>query len=152
VVLAMPTNLTGARAGLTATAAMSTLLAGRWLVQPKVAPPPQVVAENAFRRLGLEPSRLPRAVRHLLWPAAHAGFGATLGAVYGSLGGSGDAKHGVAYGLGCWAANYGVGLPLAGLYPRLDRDVPPRAVSSLLSHVVFGWALATAWPSRPARR
>src|SRR5215208_2451231 len=119
--------LLGARVGLAATGAMSALLAARWLGQPAVSPPPQAVAENALRRLGLEPAGFPAPLRHATWTLAHAGFGATLGAVYGVV---------------CWALNYGIALPFARIYPRPDRDNTLRAVDSALSHVVFGWALA----------
>lgn len=134
-----------ARAGVGATAVMSAVLLARWAAQTDVPPPPQVVTENTLRKLGLEPARWPAPARHTAWSAAHAGFGATLGLLYRPLAGlSGSeplASNGVAYGLACWAANYGVALPLLGLYPRLDRDARLRAVDAFVSHVVFGWSL-----------
>ena len=140
--------LLGARVGLAATGAMSALLAARWLGQPAVSPPPQAVAENALRRLGLEPAGFPAPLRHATWTLAHAGFGATLGAVYGVIGGGRSRAGGAGYGIACWALSYGIALPFARIYPRPDRDNTLRAVDSALSHVVFGWALAAAWPSR----
>ena len=75
-----------------------------------------------------------------------------LGGIYGLLGGSRQQLYGVGYGLGCWLANYGVLLPLARIYPSLDDDHALRAASNALSHVVFGWTLAAAWPRSSRQR
>jgi hypothetical protein len=139
-----------ARAGVRATAAMSTVMLARWAAQRDVPPPPQVVTENTLRKVGIEPASLLAPLRHLVWPTAHAAFGATLGVLSRRVvrvsGSEPQTLRGVGYGIACWTANYGIVLPLLGIYPRADRDARLRAADSFLSHVVFGWAL-----SRPSR-
>ena len=124
----------GAARGAWATVVMST----GFLIRPRVPPPPQVVAENLARRVGVEPESLPALVRHAYWPLAHLGFGTTLGALRQLLPGG---RGGVLYGVAVFAVDYGVVLPLLGLYPRLDRDDRGRALANLASHALYGAAL-----------
>jgi hypothetical protein len=112
----------------------------RWALQRDVPPPPQVVAENVQRRLGLRPERYPRPLRHAAWLAAHLGFGSTLG-VAAQLW---PLRAATTYGLAVWAANYGAALPALGIYPWPTRDRRARAAESLLSHLVFAAALRRA--------
>jgi len=123
--------------GAAATAVMTAPMLARWAVQRDVPPPPQVVAENVQRLLGLRPERYPRALRHAAWLAAHLGFGSALG-VAAQLW---PRRATTAYGLAVWTANYGVALPALGIYPPPTRDRRARAAESLLSHLVYGAAL-----------
>jgi len=123
----------GLARGTWATAVMT----GAYLAQPRRPLPPQVVAENAARRAGIEAESLPGAVRTAYWLAAHVGFGATLGVLHERL----RPRSSVAFGAAVWAAGYASTLPLLGLYPCLDRDDRVRAGTSLLAHLVFGVAL-----------
>jgi hypothetical protein len=105
-------------------------------------PPPQVVAENLQRRIGLEPKRYPRPLRHLIWGLAHLGFGTTLGVVASAWPRrASTAATAYAFGAAVWGANYGVALPAAGIYPRVDADDRARAGESFLSHLVYAAAL-----------
>jgi NAD(P)-dependent dehydrogenase (short-subunit alcohol dehydrogenase family) len=89
--------------------------------------------------------------------AAHFGFGASVGGVYGllpvrahsPLGGS-------VLGLMVWALNYAGWLPRARLMPRPSHDRPGRPTTMVLAHLVFGRALAAAFgalyrPAEPLR-
>ena len=125
--------------GVAATILMST----SFLARPRLAPPPKVVSENVVRRLGLEPARLPGAVRHPGWLLAHLGFGVVLAFAHEL---SPRPRSGVGFGLAAWIANYAVGLPLLGLYPRPDRDDRVRAAASLAAHAVYGFALGRRGP------
>ena len=122
--------------GAAATGAMTVPMLLRWAVQRDAPPPPQVVAENVQRLVGLRPERYPRPLRHGAWLAAHLGFGSTLG-VAAELWPFGRWSYGVAV----WAANYGVALPALRIYPPPTRDVRARAAESLLSHLVYATAL-----------
>ena len=45
---------------------------------------------------------------------------------------------GIAYGLGVWAAAYGVGLPSLGLHPAAAHDTTNRNEVLIASHLVWG--------------
>jgi hypothetical protein len=129
--------------GAAATAVMSAPMAARWLAQPEVPPPPMVIAERVQRALGLEPERRKPVLRHATWIGAHLGFGATVGALARLWPARLES-----YAIAVWAANYGVGLPALGLYPRLPRDARTRAVETFVSHLVYGEALRLLEHSR----
>ena len=128
----------GAARGAAATAVMTVPMLARWAVQRDVPPPPQVVAENVQRLLGLCPERYPRLLRHAAWLTAHLGFGSTLG-VAAQLW-----PRRTTYGIAVWAANYGLALPALDIYPSPTRDRRARALESVLSHLVYGAALRRA--------
>jgi len=127
--------------GAAATVVMSAPMILRWALQRK-APPPQVVAENVQRRLGLEPARYPRPLRHAVWALAHLGFGATVGlaaALWPRRATTGPSAY--SFGVAVWAANYAAALPAAGIYPWPREDDRARAAESFLSHLVYAAAL-----------
>jgi hypothetical protein len=131
----------GAVRGVGATAVMTLPMLARWALRPE-PPPPLVVAENAQRLVGLEPTQYPAVLRHASWAGAHLAFGTALGAaaeLWPARATTGRSAS--SYGLAVWAAGYALALPAARLYPRLDRDDRLRAVESLLAHVVYGATL-----------
>lgn len=129
--------LRSALRGIAATVVMSLPMAVRWAAQPRVPPPPMIVAERAQRALGLQPEERGPIVRHATWVAAHLGFGASLAAASRIW----PRRPGEAYGTAVWAANYALALPAVGLYPPLTRDSRARAIETFASHLVFGAAL-----------
>jgi len=132
--------------GTAATAVMSVPMLVRSALQP-TPPPPQVVTENLQRRVGLEPTRYPRPLRHVVWGLAHLGFGTTLGLVAAAWPHQARTRRSAyAFGAAVWAANYGVGLPAIGLYPRLGADDRLRAAESFVSHLVYAAALRRVGP------
>jgi hypothetical protein len=113
-------------------------MSSSFLARPRLAPPPKVVAENVARRLGFEPASFPVLLRDPGWLLAHLGFGVGLALIHDL---SPRPRSGIGFGVAAWVANYGVGLPLLGLYPRPNRDDRVRASASLAAHVVYGLAL-----------
>ena len=96
-----------------------------------------------------------RAERSVAAVAAHFAFGATQGALYTVLlvlarrGHSealskASATNAVPFALLVWAVSYAGWVPTLGIMRPPTRDRPGRPTSMLLSHVVFGWALAGA--------
>jgi hypothetical protein len=122
------------RAGVRATALMST----SFLLHPRLRPPPQMVAYNAARAVGVVPEHLPWLVRNGYWVAAHFGFGTTLAAARQLVP---TPRSGLAYGLWIWIATYGAALPAARVYPSPKRDHPIRVVAGLVGHAIFGSCL-----------
>src|SRR3954471_19185333 len=131
----------GAR-GVAATAVMTVPMALRWRAQPNLPPGPMVITERIERLLGVAPDEHPPALRHPVWLAAHASFGAGVGAVFGVLAGRRASSGTVlAYGAAVWAANYALLLPALSLYPSPRRDDRLRAAETFASHLVWAGAL-----------
>jgi hypothetical protein len=122
------------RRGIRATALMSA----SFVLHPRLAPPPKVVACSAARRLGISPEQLPRPLAEAYWIAAHVGFGISLAVARRLLpAGTG----GIPYGTGVWLANYVIALPALRLYPTPARDNSRRAAASFAAHLIFGAVL-----------
>jgi hypothetical protein len=144
-------TLRGAAAGALATGAMSALmLAGAragWLRHQ----PPKRIA-RAF----LPGHRhRPKPGEGLLGTAAHFGFGAASGALFGLV--VGDRRPrvpaGVVYGLAIWAASYQGWVPRMQIMPPISHDRPRRQAVMAGAHVVYGAALVLALNRlTPARR
>lgn len=132
------------RRGIRATAFMSV----SFVLHPRLAPPPKVVAYSAARRLGISPEQLPRPVAEAYWIAAHVGFGISL-AVARRLLPAG--ARGIPYGAGVWLANYVIALPALRLYPTPARDNSRRAAASFAAHLIFGAALRATRESNRTR-
>lgn len=122
------------RLGVRATALMSA----SFLLHPHLRPPPQIVAYNAARAVGVEPERLSWSVRNAYWVAAHLAFGTTLTAARQLLP---KPQSDVVYGLSIWLANYGIALPVTRLYPAPARDKALRVAGGVIAHAVFGVCL-----------
>jgi hypothetical protein len=142
--------MSGAAAGLTATIPMTIVMEGLRAAMPaeqqRRMPPREIVdrtVEKARETTGGEPD-LDRGDRTALTAVAHLAFGAAAGAVYGATMGrrGGSVLTGIAYGVGLWAAAYGVGLPSLGLHPAAQHDTKDRNGVLIASHVVWGAALA----------
>jgi hypothetical protein len=122
------------RLGVRATALMST----SFLLHPRLRPPPQAVAYNAARAVGISPEGLPWLARNAYWVGAHLAFGVTLTAARQLLP---VPRSDVAFGLAVWLANYGVALPAARIYPAPRRDHALRVAAGVIAHVIFGASL-----------
>jgi hypothetical protein len=122
------------RLGVRATALMST----SFLLHPRLHPPPQAVAYNVARAVGIAPERLPWLVRNTYWIAAHFAFGTSLAAARQLLPAP---RSGVVYGLSVWLLTYGAALPAARIYPAPRRDHALRVASGVIAHAIFGASL-----------
>jgi len=136
-------SLSGALAGVLATGAMSLLMLGAKRLGALGEPPPRRLVRRLSAALGLARPR--GKALDALALAAHFGFGATMGGVFGLLPvRARTSGGGMLFGLGVWAANYAGWLPQAGLMPPVHRDRPGRQPVMIAAHVVFGVALAAA--------
>jgi uncharacterized membrane protein YagU involved in acid resistance len=124
--------LSGAKAGVVATLAMSMVM----------------LAGDA---LGLMPRQPPREIVHqilgsrsaLLTTAAHFGFGTSIGVAFAlapKLRSVPPEAQGALFGLAVWALNYAGVLPALGILPPPD-DAPGRTATMLPAHVVYGATL-----------
>jgi uncharacterized membrane protein YagU involved in acid resistance len=140
--------LLGATAGFVATAPMTAFMEGARLLLPpedRRPLPPQEVAEGMMEAAGVR-DELNAPQRVGLSLAAHFGFGASAGAVFGAL-----APHlplprvaaGIAYGLGVWAFSYLGWLPATGLQPPGAREHSSRHALLIGAHVVWGAVLGS---------
>jgi hypothetical protein len=136
----------GAAAGAIATLPMTAVMEGvrRTLPRSEQDPiPPRQITERAAESAGIADDMTDRQ-KDAATAAAHLGFGAGAGALYGLLGRllpGGPAAGGVGYGLAVWASSYLGWLPATGLYKH-PRDEPAgRHAKTILSHAVWGACL-----------
>lgn len=140
--------LQGALAGLTATAPMTAAMewgADQLPRRERYPLPPRLITERLAKQTG--------AARHLndsetmaLTVAAHFGYGAAMGALYGAVTPrqlSGPTT-GVAFGLGVWAASYLGLLPALGILKPATEHPARRNLLMIGAHVVWGSAVGAA--------
>jgi uncharacterized membrane protein YagU involved in acid resistance len=146
----MPDLLTraaaGAAAGFAATGPMTLIMAGVREALPKDdqhSLPPRIVTERAAQEAGVA-HRVDEPEKKAATTAAHLGFGAAVGAVYGVVAPGlpfDPVLNGVAYGLGVWVSSYLGWLPAAGLHPPAHRESAGRNAMNVGAHVVWGAVL-----------
>lgn len=144
--MSVESMLAGTVGGCAATAPMTAVMRA---IRRRLPPherdplPPAQVTVNAAEVVGVA-HQLSRRQKQNAFLAAHYGFGAAAGAVYGLLAphlpGPG-ALNGVAYGLTVWASSYLGVLPAAGLYKPPDRESAARHGMTAAAHVVWGGVL-----------
>ena len=137
--------LRGAAAGFAATIPMTVVMEVMRAALPREQfrrMPPREVVDRAVDKTG-EGEHVDGGDRLAMTTAAHFAFGAAAGALYGALAGSRGASplNGIAFGLGVWAAAYGVGLPSLGLHASAANDTSDRNEVLVASHVVWGATL-----------
>lgn len=141
----------GAAAGLAATIPMTIVMEALRAALPaerhRRMPPREIVdraIEKTIETTG-DDAELDRADRVVVTAAGHLAFGSVAGAIYGAAVGSrrSSVLMGIAYGLGVWAAAYGVGLPSLGLHPAASRDTKDRNEVLIASHAAWGAVLGT---------
>lgn len=148
--------LFGAAAGFAATAPMTALmLAGHRELPPREQyplPPSEIVEDLSTRAAGRP---LPREVHPPIALAAHFGYGAAMGSIYGLLSGLSPVARmatGVGFGLFTWAFSYLGLLPaLKILKPAVEH--PARRTGLMIAaHVVWGAALGAVFTWIDRRR
>jgi len=138
--------LRGATAGLTATVPMTLFMeaAHRCLPPHEQYPlPPREITERATEAAGVDDD-LSEPQKQGMTLAAHFGYGASAGAVYGALAPSlpfSPALNGIAYGLAVWAGSYLGWLPAVGLHPPATREPARRNALMIGAHVLWGAVL-----------
>jgi hypothetical protein len=155
----MPDLLTrataGAAAGFAATGPMTVaMVAIRAALPPdeRYAIPPRIVTRRAAESAGVA-HRVDEPEMKAATTAAHLGFGAAAGAVYGVLRPRlpyGPVSNGIAFGVGVWASSYLGWLPAAGLHPHAQHESLGRNALHFGAHVV--WGGGPRYPDRAADR
>lgn len=143
--------LSGALAGLAATAPMTALMVlGHrslpwWQRDPL---PPRQITEQALQTVDFHDD-LSEQNKQALTMANHFGYGSSMGALFGSAiptYGVGDAiAKGAVFGCGVWAASYLGWLPAAGMYRSAAEEPAGRNVVMIGSHLVWGVCLGYAF-------
>jgi uncharacterized membrane protein YagU involved in acid resistance len=135
----------GAFAGLAATGPMTAVmkLMHEQLPAAEQYPlPPRLITEEVAEQVGLD-ERLDEGEKKGLTVLSHFAYGATCGALYGSLSDKlpgGAVAGGVAFGLAVWAGSYLGWLPAAGILTPATRHPARRNALMIAAHVVWGGA------------
>lgn len=146
--------LAGAAAGMAATLPMTGAIA-LWqsrlpLSEQFAAPPPHQVAMDTAKTLGIH-SRFDFNERVLLTIAAHFGYGAAAGALYGLAtreDHASPALRGIGFGCAVWGGSYLGWLPAAGFRAAAHRMSLRRNLMMLGAHVVWGATLGILFSRR----
>ena len=136
--------LTGAAAGTLATVPMTVyweMMHTRLPGEPPRPLPPREVTEALAVKAGVSRELSERDVEWLSM-AAHVGYGALTGAIFGTIAPRGGRAipSGMLFGLGVWAISYLGWLPASGVRHSPRWDVPARTVLIVTSHLVWGAA------------
>jgi hypothetical protein len=105
--------------------------------------PPRQITENAAAAAGVDlgPDEDTREATTL---AAHFGYGATVGSLYGSFAGSTGlprALEGMLFGVAVWGGSYLGLLPGVGLYRSAKDEPPARNALMIGAHLIWGASL-----------
>lgn len=139
----------GGAAGLVATVPMSAVMAALHQSLPpedRHALPPRHITERVTQEAGVDDD-LSEPEKQALTAAAHFGYGAAAGTVYGlvrpriPLPG---ALSGLVYGLAVWAGSYMGLLPRLRLYRHAVDESAERNAMMIAAHVVWGATLGAA--------
>jgi hypothetical protein len=126
--------------GVLATVAMSGWMLAGQLVSRHGEQPPKRLVRGVAGRAGI-PTKRRGPATVLVTGAAHLGFGAAAGALYGALVPRSSVPRGAAFGLAVWATSYAGWIPALGLLPPPHKDRPGRARTISSAHIVYGAAL-----------
>lgn len=136
----------GAVAGLIGTAAMTPVIGigaiGRW--KP---PSPAQVTANVERKSGADKSPRNDPGFTPQWLAAHLSFGTGWGAAYPLARPwlpASAITAGLLWGGAIWVINYGIVLPVLGLYPSPADDDKGRVLAMIVAHGIYGATVAKA--------
>ncbi|HEX4683183.1 MAG TPA: hypothetical protein VH277_10755 [Gemmatimonadaceae bacterium] len=133
----------GAAAGAIATVPMTAVMLAAQRMGSLGELPPRKIARRALAAANQEPST---TAEKATAAAAHLGFGALAGAVFGLMVGEDDdlatgLAKGVGFGLALYALSYAGWIPALDIMPPPHRDREERQASIAMAHVVYGAAL-----------
>lgn len=134
----------GAAAGAIATIPMSAVMLASERLGAMGQLPPETITRKALAAANREKtSPTVKAVA----TAAHFAFGAAAGAAYGAMQSGDDdlplaLTKGVGFGLAVYALSYAGWMPALDILPPPQRDREDRQITLVISHVVYGAALA----------
>jgi hypothetical protein len=135
--------LDGALAGAAATIPMSALMYAAKKAGLMGEYPPEIIAEKSLDTAGI---RSGEDVNDAAATAAHLGFGASAGALFGVLHRRMELPvlpvvQGIGYGLLVYAVSYNGWIPALHIMPEPEHDRPGRQPSMVAAHVVYGAVL-----------
>jgi len=144
----------GSIAGLLATVPMTLVMTAMHRALPssdREPLPPIQITENAAATAGLDLGHHEETHKTATL-AAHFGYGAAVGSLYGTFAGStGLPKpaEGLLYGLAVWAGSYLGIVPGAGLYRSAADESPARNGLMISAHIVWGTSLGLLMDALP---
>jgi hypothetical protein len=142
----MNPELAGTIAGFVSTAPMTVAMKAFHRALPdheKEPLPPRQIVENVADAAGVDLGS-EEEVHESATLAAHFGYGATVGALYGPFAGASGlprAAEGMLYGVGVWGASYFGLLPGVGLYRSAKDETPARNAVMIAAHLIWGASL-----------
>ena len=142
----MNRELAGTIAGFLATGPMTLAMNAMYRELPpedKGTLPPRQITENVAASAGLDLGSK-EETHQAATLAAHFGYGATVGAMYGPLAGATGlprVAEGMIYGAAIWGGSYFGLLPGAGLYRSAKDEAPSRNALMLTAHLIWGASL-----------
>lgn len=138
--------LRGAVSGLLGTAAMTPVIgigAIGWWKRPS----PAEITANVQRKSGADETPRNDPGFTTQWLGAHLTFGTVWGAAFALARPwlpASNVAAGLLWGGAIWAINYGLVLPVLGLYPSPADDDKGRMFAMIAAHGVYGTTLAEA--------
>lgn len=144
-----PDVIVGTMAGLLATVPMTAFMyaAHRFLPwMQRHALPPRQITMNMAHAAGVS-SEMNESDRNLATMAAHFGYGAAMGAIYGALPQNKEVMpgSGIAFGLAVWTGSYRGLLPAMNIYPSALQQPLQRNSLMIAAHVIWGSALESLY-------
>lgn len=149
--------LMGAAAGTVATVPMTAyweFMHQRLAGEPPRPLPPREIVEAAAVKAGVSRQLSERDVQNLTL-AAHFGYGAATGAVFGALAPKARAIRigaGALFGLFVWSASYLGWLPATGLRQPVRYDPAARTGMMIGGHLIWGTAIGVLMALEKSRR
>jgi len=140
--------LLGAFSGLVATVPMTVAMDAMHSLLPeeeRYPLPPRETTMAAAEKTGVS-EHLDERQRTALTLAAHFGYGALTGAIYGSLANNISGPPllaGASFGLAVWAGSYLGLLPVTGLLPPATEHPARRNALMIAAHLVWGATLGS---------
>jgi uncharacterized membrane protein YagU involved in acid resistance len=141
-------EVTGAACGCVATLPMSAAMAAAYCALPwsqQYSLPPRQITMTVAKAAGVA-SEMSESERNVATAAAHFGYGAAMGAIYGTFTRQGVAPSigtGVAFGMAVWAGSYLGLLPAMRLMSPATQHPVERTLLMIGAHVVWGAALGS---------
>ncbi len=133
----------GALAGAIATVPMSAVMFAAKQLGLMGQYPPEIIAEKSLDAAGIHQGE---DVNDAVATAAHLGFGASAGALFGLLHRRMELPvppvvQGIGYGLLVYSVSYNGWIPAIHIMPAPEDDRPGRQPSMIAAHVVYGAVL-----------
>lgn len=141
----MMNAMIGAAAGAAATLPMTMVMEALHVRLPGEPPrplPPREITDNVAAKAGVS-AQIDEEDKQRVTLAAHFGYGAACGALFGAAAprhAGAAVVSGALFGLGLWAGSYLGWLPATGVRHHPRHDPPARTALMIAAHLVYGVA------------